>query len=46
MVRVRPDLAAVERAFDYLVPTALAPRVEVGTIVRVPLHGQIGRAHV
>ncbi|MFM7270694.1 MAG: hypothetical protein ACKO2C_03560 [Actinomycetes bacterium] len=46
MVRVRPDLPAVERAFDYLVPTALVPRVEVGTIVRVPLHGRSVRGWV
>ncbi|MEY3362191.1 MAG: hypothetical protein RL531_1910, partial [Actinomycetota bacterium] len=46
MVRVRPDLTAVERAFDYLVPDALAARVEVGTIVRVPLHGRRVRGWV
>ena len=46
MVRVRPDLPAVERAFDYLVPTSLAARVAVGTIVRVPLHGRSVRGWV
>mgnify|MGYP003336185499 CR=1 FL=1 len=46
VVRVRPDLPAVERAFDYLVPTSLAARVAVGTIVRVPLHGRSVRGWV
>ena len=36
--RVAPDVTAVERVFDYLVPDALAPLVRVGAIVRVPLH--------
>lgn len=34
------DVAAVERPYDYLVPDALASRIEVGTMVRVPLHGR------
>jgi primosomal protein N' (replication factor Y) (superfamily II helicase) len=38
--RVQPDLLAVERAFDYLVPDKLAGDLAVGTIVRVPLHGR------
>ena len=38
--RVQPDVPAVTRAFDYLVPPALADLVRVGTIVRVPLHGR------
>lgn len=46
MVRVRPDLPAVDRAFDYLVPGAVASRVEVGTVVRVPLHGRRVRGWV
>lgn len=40
MCRVRPDVPAVDRAFDYTVPDALATLVDVGTIVRVPLHGR------
>jgi primosomal protein N' (replication factor Y) len=44
--RVAPDLTAVERAFDYVVPDALAPLVRVGTIVRVPLHGRRVRGWV
>ncbi|HEX5616458.1 MAG TPA: hypothetical protein VFZ83_14990 [Acidimicrobiia bacterium] len=38
--RVAPDVTAVERVFDYLVPDALAARVEVGALVRVELHGR------
>ncbi|MFM7615864.1 MAG: hypothetical protein ACKO72_00145 [Actinomycetes bacterium] len=46
MVRVRPDLPAVDRAFDYLVPAAAEARVTIGTIVRVPLHGRRVRGWV
>ena len=44
--RVAPDLTAVERAFDYVVPDAIAPMVRVGAIVRVPLHGRRVRGWV
>ncbi|MET1002416.1 MAG: hypothetical protein ABWZ15_11445 [Acidimicrobiia bacterium] len=44
--RVAPDVTAVERVFDYLVPDELAARVRVGTIVRVPLHGRRVRGWV
>jgi primosomal protein N' (replication factor Y) len=44
--RVQPDLLAVERAFDYLVPDELAAELAVGTIVRVPLHGRRVRGWV
>ncbi|MGQ0825796.1 MAG: hypothetical protein ACT4OX_12365 [Actinomycetota bacterium] len=44
--RVAPDVTAVERTFDYLVPGDLADRVRVGTIVRVPLHGRRVRGWV
>ncbi|MGH8977518.1 MAG: hypothetical protein ACRDV7_05540, partial [Acidimicrobiia bacterium] len=44
--RVVPDVTAVERVFDYLVPDALGARVRVGTIVRVPLHGRRVRGWV
>jgi primosomal protein N' (replication factor Y) (superfamily II helicase) len=44
--RVQPDLPAVARAFDYLVPEELAGIVQVGTIVRVPLHGRRVRGWV
>jgi len=44
--RVQPDLPAVARAFDYLVPEEAAGIVRVGTIVRVPLHGRRVRGWV
>lgn len=36
-VRVLPDLAAVDRVFDYLVPEEMAGELGPGTRVRVPL---------
>jgi primosomal protein N' (replication factor Y) len=33
-------VAAIDRAFDYVVPPDLAADVRVGTVVRVPLHGR------
>ena len=42
--RVRPDLPAVDRVFDYLVPDGR--EVVVGTIVRVPLQGRSVRGWV
>ena len=44
--RVLPDVTAVDRAFDYSVPDALAPNVRVGAIVRIPLHGRRVRGWV
>ncbi|HMF03572.1 MAG TPA: hypothetical protein VKH17_02070 [Acidimicrobiia bacterium] len=44
--RVQPDLPAVARAFDYLVPTDVAGLLRVGTIVRIPLHGRRVRGWV
>ena len=44
--RVAPDVTAVERVFDYVVPDPLAPLVRVGSIVRVPLHGRRVRGWV
>jgi primosomal protein N' (replication factor Y) len=44
--RVVPDVTAVERVFDYLVPAELTARVRVGTIVRVPLQGRKVRGWV
>jgi primosomal protein N' (replication factor Y) len=44
--RVAPDVTAVERVFDYVVPDALASLVRVGSIVRVPLHGRRVRGWV
>jgi primosomal protein N' (replication factor Y) (superfamily II helicase) len=44
--RVVPDVPAIDRVFDYGVPASLAARVEVGTVVRVPLHGRRVRGWV
>ena len=39
-MRVVPDVPAIGRAFDYLVPERLSGLVRVGTRVRVDLHGR------
>jgi primosomal protein N' (replication factor Y) len=44
--RVQPDVPALDKAFDYSIPDALAPAVRVGTIVRVSLHGRRVRGWV
>ena len=35
-----PDVSGLDRAFDYLIPEELRATVEVGTLVRVDLHGR------
>ena len=40
VVRVVPDVRALRKDFDYLVPPEVAARVRVGTQVRVVLHGR------
>jgi primosomal protein N' (replication factor Y) len=37
---VLPDVPAIDKTFDYLVPDALVDRVRVGTMVRVALAGR------
>jgi len=44
--RVVPDVPALDRAFDYIVPPELDDTVQVGTVVRVPLHGRRVRGWV
>ena len=39
-VRVLPDVPAIDKAFDYLVPEHLGDQVRVGTMVRIALHGR------
>lgn len=39
-VRVLPDVAAIDKTFDYLVPEALGDQVRVGTMVRIALAGR------
>ena len=46
IVAVLPDVTGVDRSFAYAVPAALAPAVEIGSIVRVPLHGRKVRGWV
>ncbi len=45
-VRVRTEVAALDKAFDYAVPARWADDVRVGTRVRVPLHGRSVRGWV
>ena len=40
IARVLTDVAGIPKEFDYSVPEALATRVAVGTMVRVPLGGR------
>jgi primosomal protein N' (replication factor Y) len=40
VVRVLPDVAAISRVFDYLVPEPLRDQVGVGDVVRIELHGR------
>lgn len=37
---VLPDVTGLDKTFDYLVPDDLVPRVRVGSMVRVVLHGR------
>jgi primosomal protein N' (replication factor Y) len=38
--RVLPDVPAIDKTFDYLVPDAVGDQVRVGTVVRIVLHGR------
>jgi primosomal protein N' (replication factor Y) len=40
VARVVPDVTGLDKEFDYLIPADLDAFVEVGTIVRVELHGR------
>jgi primosomal protein N' (replication factor Y) len=40
IARVLPDVGAIDRVFDYLVPSEMEGSVAVGTMVRVTLHGR------
>lgn len=40
VARVVPDVTGLDKQFDYLVPEDLTPRLAVGSLVRVPLHGR------
>ena len=43
VARVVPDVTGLDKEFDYLIPPDLDASVEVGTIVRVELHGRTNR---
>lgn len=40
VVRVLPDVPAIDKTFDYLVPEPLRDQVRVGDVVRIELHGR------
>ena len=40
VVRVRPDVAGLDKCFDYLVPSELHGDVRVGSMVRISLHNR------
>jgi len=46
VVRVRTEVAAVAKTFDYSVPAAWGHDVQVGTRVRAPFHGRTVRGWV
>ncbi len=46
VVRVRTEVAAVAKTFDYAVPPAWREDVHIGTRVRAPLHGRTVRGWV
>jgi primosomal protein N' (replication factor Y) len=46
VVRVLPDVPAIDKTFDYLVPEPFGDQVRVGTVVRIELHGRRVRGWV
>jgi primosomal protein N' (replication factor Y) len=40
IVRVLPDVPAIDKTFDYLVPDDVRDQVRVGDVVRIELHGR------
>ena len=40
IAQVLPDVPAIDRVFDYVVPAEMASHVAVGSMVRVRLHGR------
>lgn len=40
VARVLPNVTGLDKSFDYLIPEELVPMVQVGTMVRVELHGR------
>jgi primosomal protein N' (replication factor Y) len=46
VVRVVPDVPAMDRELDYRVPPGMGGQVDVGSVVRIPLHGRRVRGWV
>lgn len=46
MVRVVPDVSGLDKTFWYRLPEALTDDVEIGDVVRVPLHGRSVRGWI
>jgi primosomal protein N' (replication factor Y) len=46
IVRVVADVPAIDREFDYILPAELEAMVEIGSIVRISLHGRRVRGWV
>ena len=40
LIRVLPDVSGMAKEFDYIAPALLADQVQVGSLVRVDLHGR------
>jgi primosomal protein N' (replication factor Y) len=40
VARILPDVRAIDKTFDYLVPEPLRDQVRVGDVVRIELHGR------
>jgi len=40
IAQVLPDIRAIDKVFDYVVPESMAPEVRVGTMVRIRLAGR------
>ncbi len=40
VARVLPNVTGLDKQFDYLIPESLADSIQVGTLVRVELHGR------
>src|SRR5439155_165882 len=45
-IAVDSPVFALDRPFDYTIPARMRERVDVGSVVRVPLHGRRVRAYV
>ena len=46
VARVVPDVTGLDKEFDYVVPEVMHARIDVGSIVRMSLHGRRVRGWV